>query len=170
MADRIKLTKEERIKLDQKRKENYFMKKRRFYSGSQGKQTGELPKGMWLLLLIDSHPREIISSERLQQCIVEDKKIELEKSRQRAHKEKSEAHGYIPKEEDKSAKKPQNRDKKRCLITEFLWPPSSSIIRLWLPHSTKVLGKTNQTSPNSMGLRRLITEFLWPPSSSIIRL
>ncbi|GBP58816.1 Down syndrome cell adhesion molecule-like protein Dscam2 [Eumeta japonica] len=58
----------------------------------------------------------------------------------------------------------------RRLITEFLWPPSSSIIRLWLPHSTKVLGKTNQTSPNSMGLRRLITEFLWPPSSSIIRL
>ncbi|GBP87471.1 hypothetical protein EVAR_64468_1 [Eumeta japonica] len=58
----------------------------------------------------------------------------------------------------------------RCLITEFLWPPSSSIIRLWLPYSTKVLVKTNQTSPNSMGLRRLITEFLWPPSSSIIRL
>ncbi|GBP87382.1 hypothetical protein EVAR_34769_1 [Eumeta japonica] len=58
----------------------------------------------------------------------------------------------------------------RRLITEFLWPPSSSIIRLWLPHSTKVLGKTNQTSPNSMELRRLITEFLWPPSSSIIRL
>ncbi|GBP87470.1 hypothetical protein EVAR_64467_1 [Eumeta japonica] len=58
----------------------------------------------------------------------------------------------------------------RRLITEFLWPPSSSIIRLWLPYSTKVLGKTNQTSPNSMGLRRLITEFLWPPSSSIIRL
>ncbi|GBP62107.1 hypothetical protein EVAR_53885_1 [Eumeta japonica] len=58
----------------------------------------------------------------------------------------------------------------RRLITEFPWPPSSSIIRLWLPHSTKVLGKTNQTSPNSMGLRRLITEFLWPPSSSIIRL
>ncbi|GBP35969.1 Synaptotagmin-14 [Eumeta japonica] len=58
----------------------------------------------------------------------------------------------------------------RRLITEFLWPPSSSIIRLWLPHSTKVLGKTNQTSPNSMGLRRLITEFPWPPSSSIIRL
>ncbi|GBP16179.1 hypothetical protein EVAR_9894_1 [Eumeta japonica] len=58
----------------------------------------------------------------------------------------------------------------RCLITEFLWPPSSSIIRLWLPYSTKVLVKTNQTSPNSMELRRLITEFLWPPSSSIIRL
>ncbi|GBP92440.1 hypothetical protein EVAR_63190_1 [Eumeta japonica] len=58
----------------------------------------------------------------------------------------------------------------RCLITEFLWPPSSSIIRLWLPYSTKVLVKTNQTSPNSMGLRCLITEFLWPPSSSIIRL
>ncbi|GBP12748.1 hypothetical protein EVAR_6082_1 [Eumeta japonica] len=58
----------------------------------------------------------------------------------------------------------------RCLITEFLWPPSSSIIRLWLPYSTKVLVKTNQTSPNSMGLRRLITEFPWPPSSSIIRL
>ncbi|GBP28522.1 hypothetical protein EVAR_22986_1 [Eumeta japonica] len=57
----------------------------------------------------------------------------------------------------------------RCLITEFLWPPSSSIIRLWLPYSTKVLGKKNQTSPNSMGLRRLITEFLWPPSSSINR-
>ncbi|GBP11326.1 hypothetical protein EVAR_92857_1 [Eumeta japonica] len=58
----------------------------------------------------------------------------------------------------------------RRLITEFLWPPSSSIIRLWLPYSTKVLVKTNQTSPNSMELRRLITEFLWPPSSSIIRL
>ncbi|GBP06845.1 hypothetical protein EVAR_92753_1 [Eumeta japonica] len=58
----------------------------------------------------------------------------------------------------------------RRLITEFLWPPSSSIIRLWLPYSTKVLGKTNETSPNSMGLRRLITEFLWTPSSSIIRL
>ncbi|GBP58163.1 hypothetical protein EVAR_86325_1 [Eumeta japonica] len=58
----------------------------------------------------------------------------------------------------------------RRLITEFPWPPSSSIIRLWLPYSTKVLVKTNQTSPNSMGLRRLITEFLWPPSSSIIRL
>ncbi|GBP30414.1 hypothetical protein EVAR_18213_1 [Eumeta japonica] len=57
----------------------------------------------------------------------------------------------------------------RRLITEFLWPPSSSIIRLWLPYSTKVLVKTNQTSPNSMGLRRLITEFLWPPSGSIIR-
>ncbi|GBP93153.1 hypothetical protein EVAR_44532_1 [Eumeta japonica] len=52
----------------------------------------------------------------------------------------------------------------------FLWPPSSSIIRLWLPYSTKVLVKTDQTSPNSIGLRRLITEFLWPPSSSIIRL
>ncbi|GBP86513.1 hypothetical protein EVAR_69182_1 [Eumeta japonica] len=44
-----------------------------------------------------------------------------------------------------------------------------SIIRPWLPYSIKVLVKTNQTSPNSMGLRRLITEFLWPPSSSIIR-
>ncbi|GBP06716.1 hypothetical protein EVAR_91951_1 [Eumeta japonica] len=43
-------------------------------------------------------------------------------------------------------------------------PPSSSIIRRWLPYSIKVLVKTNQTSPNSMGLRRLITEFLWPPS------
>ncbi|GBP14612.1 CCR4-NOT transcription complex subunit 6 [Eumeta japonica] len=41
---------------------------------------------------------------------------------------------------------------------------------LWLPYSTKVLVKTNQTCPNSMGLRRLITEFLRPPSSSIIRL
>ncbi|GBP80277.1 hypothetical protein EVAR_90696_1 [Eumeta japonica] len=51
----------------------------------------------------------------------------------------------------------------RRLITEFLWPPSSSIIRPWLPYSIKVLVKTNQTSPNSMGLRRLITEFLWPP-------
>ncbi|GBP80276.1 hypothetical protein EVAR_90695_1 [Eumeta japonica] len=53
----------------------------------------------------------------------------------------------------------------RRLITEFLWPPSSSIIRPWLPYSIKVLVKTNQTSPNSMGLRRLITEFLWPPSA-----
>ncbi|GBP79606.1 hypothetical protein EVAR_98746_1 [Eumeta japonica] len=58
----------------------------------------------------------------------------------------------------------------RRLITEFLWPPSSSINRPWLPYSIKVLVKTNQTSPNSMGLRRLITEFLWPPTSSIIRL
>ncbi|GBP28576.1 hypothetical protein EVAR_23041_1 [Eumeta japonica] len=57
----------------------------------------------------------------------------------------------------------------RRLITEFLWPPSSSIIRPWSPYSIKVLVKTNQTSPNSMGLRRLITEFLWPASSSIIR-
>ncbi|GBP97717.1 hypothetical protein EVAR_94026_1 [Eumeta japonica] len=32
-------------------------------------------------------------------------------------------------------------------------------------YSIKVLVKTNQTSPNSMGLRRLITEFLWPPSA-----
>ncbi|GBP46762.1 hypothetical protein EVAR_87016_1 [Eumeta japonica] len=53
----------------------------------------------------------------------------------------------------------------RRLITEFLWPPSSSIIRSWLPYSIKVFVKTNQTSPNSMGLRRLITEFLWPPSA-----
>ncbi|GBP00770.1 hypothetical protein EVAR_71405_1 [Eumeta japonica] len=29
--------------------------------------------------------------------------------------------------------------------------PSSSIIRPWLPYSIKVLVKTNQTSPNSMG-------------------
>ncbi|GBP86034.1 hypothetical protein EVAR_57510_1 [Eumeta japonica] len=35
------------------------------------------------------------------------------------------------------------------------------------PKLDRVLVKTNQTSPNSMGLRRLITEFLWP--SSIIR-
>ncbi|GBP86003.1 hypothetical protein EVAR_57479_1 [Eumeta japonica] len=55
----------------------------------------------------------------------------------------------------------------RRLITEFLWPPSSSIIRPWLPYSIKVLVKRNQTSPNSMGLRRLITEFLWPPCSII---
>ncbi|GBP26606.1 hypothetical protein EVAR_18243_1 [Eumeta japonica] len=40
-------------------------------------------------------------------------------------------------------------------------------ISLWLPYSTKVLVKTNQTSKLD---RRLITEFLWPPSSSIIRL
>ncbi|GBP80430.1 hypothetical protein EVAR_59105_1 [Eumeta japonica] len=50
----------------------------------------------------------------------------------------------------------------RRLITEFLWPPSSSINRPWLPYSIKVLVKKNQTSPNSMGAR-LITEFLWPP-------
>ncbi|GBP55825.1 hypothetical protein EVAR_38422_1 [Eumeta japonica] len=54
----------------------------------------------------------------------------------------------------------------RRLITEFLWPPSSSIIRPWLPYSIKVLVKTNQTSPNSMGLRRLITEFLYLPAPS----
>ncbi|GBP60529.1 Sodium-dependent dopamine transporter [Eumeta japonica] len=46
---------------------------------------------------------------------------------------------------------------------------ASEYFKLWLPYSTKVLVKTNQTSPNSMGLRRLITEFLWPPSSSINR-
>ncbi|GBP42908.1 hypothetical protein EVAR_87287_1 [Eumeta japonica] len=57
----------------------------------------------------------------------------------------------------------------RRLITEFLGPPYSSIIRPRLPYSIKVLVKTNQTSPNSMRLRRLITEFLGPPSSSIIR-
>ncbi|GBP88571.1 hypothetical protein EVAR_68601_1 [Eumeta japonica] len=34
---------------------------------------------------------------------------------------------------------------------------------------TKILVKTDQTSPNSMGLRRLITEFLWPPFNSNIR-
>ncbi|GBP36266.1 hypothetical protein EVAR_85514_1 [Eumeta japonica] len=57
----------------------------------------------------------------------------------------------------------------RRLITEFSWPPSSSIIRHWLPYSIRVLVKTNQTNPNSMRLRRLITEFSWPTSSSIIR-
>ncbi|GBP56615.1 D-arabinitol dehydrogenase 1 [Eumeta japonica] len=41
----------------------------------------------------------------------------------------------------------------------------SSIITPWLPYSIKVLVKSNQTSPNSMGLRRLITEFLWLPSA-----
>ncbi|GBP87463.1 hypothetical protein EVAR_64460_1 [Eumeta japonica] len=70
----------------------------------------------------------------------------------------------------------------RRLITEFLWPfqlhhqtlvgvPYShlQLNRLWLPYSTKSTRQDNQTSPNSVGLRRLITEFLWPPSSSIIR-
>ncbi|GBP00773.1 hypothetical protein EVAR_71406_1 [Eumeta japonica] len=57
----------------------------------------------------------------------------------------------------------------RRLITEFLWPPSSSIIRPWLPYSIKVLVKTESNEPKFDGLRRLITEFLWPPSSSIIR-
>ncbi|GBP07877.1 hypothetical protein EVAR_71551_1 [Eumeta japonica] len=57
----------------------------------------------------------------------------------------------------------------RRLIAEFLWSPSSSIIRPWLPYNIKVLVKTNQTSSNSRGLRRLIAEFLWLPSSSIIR-
>ncbi|GBP85967.1 hypothetical protein EVAR_57443_1 [Eumeta japonica] len=51
---------------------------------------------------------------------------------------------------------------------EFLWPPSSSIIRPWLPYSIKVLVKRNK-QPKLDGLRRLITEFLWPPSSSIRR-
>ncbi|GBP93794.1 hypothetical protein EVAR_62855_1 [Eumeta japonica] len=72
----------------------------------------------------------------------------------------------VSKYSSRGIKRAQTR---RRLITEFLWPPSSSIIRPWLPYSIKVLVKTNQTSPNSMGLRRLITEFLWPPSSSIIR-
>ncbi|GBP39374.1 hypothetical protein EVAR_95825_1 [Eumeta japonica] len=57
----------------------------------------------------------------------------------------------------------------RRLITEFLWPPSSSIIRLWLPYSTKVLGRRIKRAQTRWGCR-LITEFLWPPSSSIIRL
>ncbi|GBP75821.1 hypothetical protein EVAR_15070_1 [Eumeta japonica] len=52
---------------------------------------------------------------------------------------------------------------------EFLWPPSSSITRPWIPSEDKVLVKTNQTSPNSMGLCVFIMEFLWPPSSSITR-
>ncbi|GBP80427.1 hypothetical protein EVAR_59102_1 [Eumeta japonica] len=67
----------------------------------------------------------------------------------------------------KTIKRAQTRWVAR-LITEFLWPPSSSI-KTWLPYSIKVLVKKNQTSPNSMGLCRLITEFLWPPSSSINR-
>ncbi|KAL0871787.1 hypothetical protein ABMA27_004279 [Loxostege sticticalis] len=37
-------------------------------------------------------------------------------------------------------------------ITEFQWPPFSCIIRPWLPYSIKLLIKTNQTSPNSIGL------------------
>ncbi|GBP78782.1 hypothetical protein EVAR_58833_1 [Eumeta japonica] len=44
----------------------------------------------------------------------------------------------------------------RRLITEFLWPPFSSIIRPWLPYSIKVLIKTNETSPKSIALRYLI--------------
>ncbi|GBP64834.1 hypothetical protein EVAR_89913_1 [Eumeta japonica] len=52
----------------------------------------------------------------------------------------------------------------RRLITEFLWPPPAPSSDPGY-HSIKVLVKTNQTSPNSMGLRRLITEFLWPPSA-----
>ncbi|GBP19360.1 hypothetical protein EVAR_12401_1 [Eumeta japonica] len=44
-----------------------------------------------------------------------------------------------------------NEPKLDGLITEFLWPPSSSIIRLWLPYSTKVLVKTNQTSQTRWG-------------------
>ncbi|GBP86002.1 hypothetical protein EVAR_57478_1 [Eumeta japonica] len=36
-------------------------------------------------------------------------------------------------------------------------------------HIVSKYSSRNQTSPNSMGMRRLITEFLWPPSSSIIR-
>ncbi|GBP75820.1 hypothetical protein EVAR_15069_1 [Eumeta japonica] len=44
-----------------------------------------------------------------------------------------------------------------------------SITRPWIPSEDKVLVKTNQTSPNSMGLCVFIMEFLWPPSSSITR-
>ncbi|GBP10339.1 hypothetical protein EVAR_75726_1 [Eumeta japonica] len=59
----------------------------------------------------------------------------------------------------------------RRLITEFLWPPSSSIIRLWLPHSTKVLAvRRIKRAQTRWGCVVFITEFLWPPSSSIIRL
>ncbi|GBP47757.1 hypothetical protein EVAR_24007_1 [Eumeta japonica] len=54
-------------------------------------------------------------------------------------------------------------------VTVFLWPPSSSVIRPWIPSRDKVLVKMNHTSPNSMGLRHFITEFLWPPFRSIIK-
>ncbi|GBP04161.1 hypothetical protein EVAR_74877_1 [Eumeta japonica] len=51
---------------------------------------------------------------------------------------------------------------------EFIWPPSSSITRPWIPFQGKELVKTNETTTNSMRLRRFITEFLRPPFSSII--
>ncbi|GBP23244.1 hypothetical protein EVAR_82409_1 [Eumeta japonica] len=57
----------------------------------------------------------------------------------------------------------------RRFIAEILWPPSSFIIKPWLPFKTRVLVKTNQTSLSSIGLRRLITKFRWPPLSSVIR-
>ncbi|GBP88100.1 hypothetical protein EVAR_10561_1 [Eumeta japonica] len=40
------------------------------------------------------------------------------------------------------------------------------IIRPWLPYSIKVLVKTNQTSPNSMGLRRLRSSYGHLPAPS----
>ncbi|GBP93796.1 hypothetical protein EVAR_62857_1 [Eumeta japonica] len=76
------------------------------------------------------------------------------------------------KKEKEKKKKNESNEPKLDGVASFNYgvpTPSSSIIRPWLPYSIKVLVKRNQTSPNSMGLRRLITEFLWPPSSSIIR-
>ncbi|GBP66035.1 hypothetical protein EVAR_37682_1, partial [Eumeta japonica] len=54
-----------------------------------------------------------------------------------------------------------------CFITEFQWLPFTSFIRPWISSKYKILVKTNDTSPNSMGLCRFIMEFLWPPPSSI---
>ncbi|GBP55824.1 hypothetical protein EVAR_38421_1 [Eumeta japonica] len=40
----------------------------------------------------------------------------------------------------------------RRLITEFLWPPSSSIIRPWLPYSIKVLVRDESNEPKLDGV------------------
>ncbi|GBP80428.1 hypothetical protein EVAR_59103_1 [Eumeta japonica] len=40
----------------------------------------------------------------------------------------------------------------RRLITEFLWPPSSSIIRPWLPYSIKVLCQDESNEPKLDGV------------------
>ena len=63
----------------------------------------------------------------------------------------------------------QTRQSWRLLITEFLWPITSSIIRPWWPFSTKLRVKMNHRNSNSMGLCYLITELLRPSTSCIIR-
>ncbi|GBP80431.1 hypothetical protein EVAR_59106_1 [Eumeta japonica] len=57
----------------------------------------------------------------------------------------------------------------RRLITEFLWPPSSSINRPGYHIVSKYSSRRIKRAQTRWGCRRLITEFLWPPSSSIIR-
>ncbi|GBP55465.1 Transmembrane protein 242 [Eumeta japonica] len=57
----------------------------------------------------------------------------------------------------------------RRLITEFLWPPSSSIIRPWLPYSIKVLVKRRSNEPKLDGVASFNYGVPMATFSSIIR-